>query len=190
MKFKEIVAGGSTDSKNYLRLKDKESAKGLFVGDPYEFKAHWNGKSDDICTEDNICSHCALDQRPRFRFRINFIVKESNEYITKVFEQGLTTYERLKELNDGEYNLDTHLVTISRSGSTKDDTKYSILPVKNGELKPDQLREILKAPLHDLKHKTEDIKKEVASGVRKLRESIEKDFTPEPAFDSDEEIPF
>ena len=184
MRFKS-EGGGAMDSKNFLRLKDKESAKGLFVGDPYEFKVHWNGKASDLCTQDNRCAHCSLGDKPKFRFRMNFIIHENGTYIAKVFEQGWNTYLSLKELHEGEYNLENHLVVISRSGSGANDTRYSILPAKNGDLKPDQLRAVMSAPLQDLTHKEEPrYNNNVGSG------KIDPDYAPEPAFDDDEKLPF
>jgi len=53
MKFKEN--SGAMDSKNYLRLKDKESARGLFVGDLYEFHSHWGTNRSYLCSDDEKC---------------------------------------------------------------------------------------------------------------------------------------
>ena len=66
MKFKE--ATGAMDSKNYLRLKDKESAKGLFVGEPYEFRQHWIGNRSSLCSEDAACPQCSTGLKSSFRF--------------------------------------------------------------------------------------------------------------------------
>lgn len=180
MKFS--AEGGSTDSKNYLRLKDKDSARGVFVGDPYEFRMHWVGGRSVLCSEDANCKHCAMDLKSSFRFRINFIIKGENGYEAKIFEQGWTTYNALKELHEGDYNLENHLMKISRSGSGQHDTTYSIIPVPKGEITAEQAKALVKVPLHDLKHKEE----------AQVKDSPDKDpnWIPEPAFDTDSEIPF
>lgn len=182
MKFKE--ASGAGDSKNYLRLKDKESSKGLLVGEPYDFKSHWVGNKTVLCSEDNLCANCAQGFKPGFRFRVNFIVKEGEGYVAKVFEQGWTVYQALSQLNQ-VYDLEKTLVQISRFGSGQNDTTYSILPVPKGEVGPDLAKKLAAVPLHDLKHKDEPQRVE-SKGTGK----VDANFVPEPAFDSDESIPF
>lgn len=177
MKFP--VEAGSMDSKNYLRLKDKESAKGLFVGDPYHFRMHWVQNKSVLCSEDNQCPHCNQGLKSSFRFRISFITKDGDDYVAKIFEQGWTVYETLQHLN-ADYDLEKHLVKISRSGSGPSDTSYTILPVPNGELTPELAKKLAAVPLHDLRHKL-DAEKTTTK---------RNNFTPEPAFNSDEEIPF
>lgn len=178
MKFK---IEGSTDSKNYLRLKDKDSVKGLFVGDPYEFRTHWAGQSSHLCSEDNNCERCASGEKSTFRFRQNFIVKNETSYESKILEQGWTVYCTLKGLHEGEYDLEKHLMVISRVGSGKNDTTYSIVPAKNGEVTPTLAATLAKVPLIELRHKEEFLEAPVKP---------HKDFVPEPAFDNDEQIPF
>lgn len=120
MKFKRDIpeAGGS---KNFLKLKDKESVKGIFYGDPHEFSILWeNGKSSVV-----------PDGTPKssFRFRINFITKEGPSYVAKIFENSATVYRQLGDLHE-EYNLQETVVKITRNG-TGMETTYSILPLKD-----------------------------------------------------------
>lgn len=180
MKFP--AEAGASDSKNYLRLKDKESATGIFIGDPYEFRTHWAGTKSDLCSEDSTCPHCAQGIKSSFRFRINFIIKEGAQYVAKVFEQGWTTYLILKQLHEGDYNLEKHVMKISRSGSGPHDTVYSILPTPNGIVSSQTASQLIKVQLQDLKHKDIDSKADV--------EKKNTDFTPEPAFDDEDSIPF
>lgn len=184
MKFKTQSGEGAADSKNYLRLKDKDSVTGLLVGDPYEFQAHWNGKATDKCPEDNSCPHCAAGLKSKFRFRANFIIKEGSGYVSKVLEQGWGMKLDIETLSNQGYSLENHLVTISRAGSGLHDTKYSILPTRNGELKPEQLRNILSTPLQVLEHKEESKPQGKGSG------SIDPNYEATPAFDDSDEIPF
>lgn len=158
MKF--TAEAGSMDSKNYLRLKDKESAKGLFVGEPYHFRVHWVTNKTVLCSEDNQCANCNKGIKGSFRFRISFIVKEGANYVAKIFEQGWTVYEALQHLN-GDYDLEKHLVKISRSGSGPSDTSYAIIPLPDGKVTPPLAAKLALIKLHDLKHKLEPEKMSV-----------------------------
>lgn len=151
MQFKRIEesAGGG----QFIRLKDKESVVGVFMGEPHDFMKAWND-----------------GDRPSFRFHINFIVKEGPTFTPKIFEQGITVYRQLEELH-AEYGLDTIYVKITRNGTTKSDTTYSILPSKK-QISKEELEHIKTLKLHDL------------SGKKKA------DGYNGAPFDSDEEIPF
>jgi hypothetical protein len=131
MKFKtdnELPEGGG--SKNFLKLKDKESVQGIFRGDLHELFIFWeNGKSREV--EPGF-------QGAKFRFRVNFVMKEGAVYVPKIFEQGLTVYNQLRELNE-EYGLEEIVVKITRNG-TGTDTTYSVLPL----LKQTLSKEVMK----------------------------------------------
>lgn len=120
MKFRnqeELPDSGG--SKNFLKLKDKESVQGIFRGDLHEFYVLWeNGKSREV-----------MPGTPgaKFRFRINFVMKEGAAYAAKIFEQGMIVYNSLRELHE-EYELDKIVVKITRNG-TGTDTTYSVLPL-------------------------------------------------------------
>lgn len=119
MKFrKDIQSSGG--SKNFIKLKDKESIVGIFRGEPKEMFVVWDGNKSKEVSEGTAGA--------KFRFRINFVVKEGPTYVAKVFEGGSKVYEQLAQLNE-EYELDKTFVKISRSGSTMNDTSYAILPV-------------------------------------------------------------
>lgn len=168
MKFRESVGG---DSKDFLKLKDGESATGVLVGDPFELKNHWTGSKSERCTQDENCEHCNAGKKPTFRFRLNFIVKEGENYVAKILEQGWKTYEALRELNV-EYALEKHLIKISRKGSGLNDTVYSVIPVKDGSLSEAKLETISKVKLHDLS----------------LTDQSQKETMPQ--YNSEEELPF
>lgn len=109
----------SGGSKNFLKLKDKESVSGIFMGELHEFFVMWeNGKSRVVSDG---------DEGAKFRFRVNFVIKEGAVYVPKIFEQGLTVYRQLSELND-EYGLESIVVKITRNGIGTD-TAYSLLPL-------------------------------------------------------------
>src|SRR5687768_5022416 len=119
-------------SASYLKLGDGEKVRGIFRGNPHTFKVHWTGNASVPCQGKDACDLCAKGDRPKFRFKVNIIVKDGTAYVAKVFEQGFRTYDAMRnlhaELKEQGLGLDKVVVTISRNGS-KQDTTYSILPV-------------------------------------------------------------
>lgn len=136
------------DNRSYVKLKDKESLRGVFRGAPHDFKIHWLNNRSHPCTGRPDCPHCMAGDKPKFRFNLNFVTKENDQYVVKVFEQGWTVYEQLREINK-DYPLEHTLVKITRNGSGTD-TTYTILPLPNGTLTADQEAVISKLPLADL----------------------------------------
>lgn len=115
MKFKDTP---KKTNLSFLKLKDGESAIGVFKGDPYEFY--------EIYQQGVVP---AGTKGASFRFRINFITREGASYVAKVFQNGVTVYKTLKYLNEEYDGLENVVVKISRTGSTKDDTIYHVLPL-------------------------------------------------------------
>lgn len=140
MKFKSgLSVPNGNGSKNFLKLKPSESVYGIFMGDPYEFYSLWeNGRGKDV-PEGTAGSS--------FRFRINFVVKDGAVYVPKIFENGVTVYNQLKELHE-EYALDTIVVKITRNGSGKE-TSYSIIPA-NQKLTKETLAHLKTLQLNEL----------------------------------------
>jgi hypothetical protein len=119
MKFRKDLP--DSGGKNFVKLKDKESISGIFMGDTHEFFCLWqDGKYKEVPEGTAGAS---------FRFRINFVVKEGTVYVPKILEQGKTVYQQLSELHD-EYNLENVVIKITRSGTTKNDTTYTLLPLR------------------------------------------------------------
>jgi hypothetical protein len=131
VKFKDLPHGNMS----FLKIDPGSSVKGIFRGDPYEFRIHWVAGASTVCTGKD-CPSCADSIRSSFRFRINFITNENSNFTAKVWEGGKKVYEMLKALHESEYNLEKHAMKISRSGSGTD-TTYSVIPVANGTIKPD-----------------------------------------------------
>lgn len=135
---------------NFLKLTDGDSVRGVFRGNPSEFKQHWVDNKSIHCgsTENSPCELCKKGDRPNFRFRINFIMNENGVFSSKIFEQGAKVYRALQALHQ-DYNLEKTTVKITRSG-TGTKTSYSILPTPNGNLSPDLETKISQVPLKDL----------------------------------------
>jgi hypothetical protein len=106
-------------SKNFIKLKDKESISGIIMGEIHEFFILWeNGKSREV-SEDTPGA--------KFRFRVNFVIKEGSVYVPKILEQGLIVYKDLAAINE-EYPLEQTVIKLTRNG-TGTDTTYSLLPL-------------------------------------------------------------
>lgn len=144
MRFPTVKA--PEGSKNFLKIKDGESVRGVFVGEFYHFYQKWmNGKSI-ICEEG--------DADGKVRFRCNFVTAdERNELTAKIWEFPYSVYEQLKGIND-DYELDKTKVKVTRSG-TGTDTTYQVIPLaaEKDKLTGKHLEAIAQVPLHPLEKK-------------------------------------
>ncbi len=147
MKFKEATA--SESAKDFVRLKDGESVKGVLRGEPYEFRTHWIGQRTELCTGPE-CVNCKAGSKSSFRFRVNFIVRgEDGKFTPRIFEQGWKMYKDLNGLNT-EYDLERTVIKITRHGAGKNDTTYAVVPLPNGQVTDAMLNEIAPLKLLDL----------------------------------------
>lgn len=147
MKFKTKIE----DSRNYLRLKDGESVFGVFRGDLFEYKLHWAENRSVVCSESSQCELCQTGNKAKFRFRVNFLEKEGNTFIAKIFEQGWAVYDALRTMNETDYDLEKYAMKISRKGFGLN-TAYSILPVPNGMVREETEKKLMAIQLNDLGH--------------------------------------
>lgn len=146
MKFKKDLPESSGNGANFVKLKDRESITGIFMGEPYEFHSVWeNGKTKVVDANHPGAS---------FRFRINFVVKDGPIYLPKIFENGVSVYRDLSDLND-EYKLEDTVVKITRNGVDKN-TTYSILPLLKADISPETKKYLKTIKLLDLGHKESD----------------------------------
>lgn len=133
---------GETNSKLFLNLADKESVRGVFIGDMAEHHVRWiNGKTIDT-TEDDL--------EAKVRFKCNFVVSDGGELVVKIWDFSLTVYQMLRDINE-EYPLETTKLKITRNG-VKTDTTYTIMPLVGPKdvLTAQQISVIGKMQLHSL----------------------------------------
>lgn len=126
---------------NFLKLNDKEEVIGLFRGAPHTFRRHWMGNRGAECIGDG-CPICQADaeNKPSFRFRINFITSKEGQWIAKIFEGGGELYDQLVSL-DKKFDLTNMVVEITRMG-VKQNTKYTVLPMMKEPLTKEILAKI------------------------------------------------
>lgn len=123
MKFKGGSSGGGSGLP-FLKIKDGETIHAVFRGEPLEGYSNFQ-------TKEWFPLEAGKQPGTTYRFRVNVIVKEGASYVAKVWEQG---YERQQDIyrlvEDADQffskKLKDVVVAITRNGSTKDDTKYSM----------------------------------------------------------------
>lgn len=105
---------------NFVKLKDKESVVGVFMGDPLHFYSVWeNNRTKEVPEGTPGAS---------FKFKINFFVKDSAGFTAKIFQGGVKLYNQLIELHD-EWDLEKTWIKITRQG-TGTETEYLLTPSK------------------------------------------------------------
>lgn len=103
----------------FLKLKDGEQVTGVFLGEPRTFYVKWvNGKPQAAKKGDEGAS---------FRFRTNLVVKDGNQWLPKILEQGVVVYRIVQQLRNTGYELSDTIIRLARAG-TGTDTEYSLLP--------------------------------------------------------------
>lgn len=142
MKFnkREVSGGSGADSKDFLKLKDGDKVSGVCCGEIYEFQTKWENGRSSVVTSGG---------KPRFR--VNFVVKEDGKAIAKIWEFGVKVYNQLADIHD-VYPLDQTVIRVSRTGSTKDNTTYNILPILNEKMDEKALKALSKIDLKMLEH--------------------------------------
>lgn len=157
----------------FLKLKDKESIRGVFVGEVHHFYIKWVGNKSVEATEN--------DPDGKVRFRCNFIAPASDGVLAvKVWDFPYSVFIQIKGIN-AEYPLEKTKVKITRLGSGTE-TQYQIMPLLGQKdiLTDEQLSAIKSLQLHQLDKKS------------KKTESDSFNFQDAPPFPSEyeSEIPF
>ena len=119
----------------FIKLKDGDEIEGVFRGNPYTFYQAFKERVE----------YDKWAEGRSFRFRIPLVVQVNGMYSAKIFQGGAMLRDALIDVRN-EYGLDC-LFKIKRTGSGKDDTRYSIL--FKGKLTDEQLEKInaIKLPI-------------------------------------------
>lgn len=139
MRFPKRANSGHDGPSNYLKIKDGESVTGILRGKIHTYYQSGFGPTAQIVGPGE----------GKERFRHNFVVKENDKYVAKVWEFGPKIYDMLSALDEAGWDLSKTLLTVSRSGSTKENTKYTVTPNKK-EPTPAAMKEIEKLEMNTL----------------------------------------
>lgn len=169
---------GEKKSNLFIKMKSGDRIEGIFRGDPHIFHQHYyEGKYVD-CHSSHDCALCGADEKRLFRFRINFITKQDDVLVAKIFQGNYGTFKDLKSMHENNYDLEETKVSITRTGE-KQQTKYTILPVKNnGGLTAEHFKKIAALPLNAL------------SKTKTQAPKVKDEPVEMPPFDENEDIPF
>lgn len=108
----------------YLRLKDGEKAIVAFIGNPTARETIWiNGKSEDY--DPNNPTHTTSKEKPTVRVSIE--VFNCTEKRKQTLEMGKKLFRDLCARRE-KYGLEDWTYEVSRRGTDKTNTEYSILP--------------------------------------------------------------
>jgi hypothetical protein len=99
----------------FIKLKDGGSVEGVFVGQPYTFYQTFKDKNE----------YQSWSEGRSFKFRLNFALKGDAGWEIKIFQGGSTIRDQIIDAK-AEYGLRC-VYKIKRTGSGKDDTRYSVL---------------------------------------------------------------
>jgi hypothetical protein len=148
MKFAEIQSTSSTD---YVKFDDGETKQGVLRGDPKTFFTHWvqGEQRSALCSGGPACELCKKGDKPKLRFRLNFVMNENGAYVAKLLEGNRKLYMSLKALHEADYDLEKTVLRITRNGKGTN-TVYSVVPKANGALTPEAEKQIAAVRLHAL----------------------------------------
>lgn len=185
MKFE--VGPSSDNAADFLKIKGGQTVRGIFRGEPKTFSTHWTGQFSELCTGNGSCAHCSKGEKPKFRFRLNFLMPSADGTISaKIWEQGRGVYNQLRDLNV-EYPLESTIVTIKRTGEGVNDTSYTIIPAKDGAVSPALEAKLAAVALIDL---SPVAAKPQAGAAPAPKHAAAPQAAVTPPFDADMDIPF
>lgn len=153
-KFPPRQNSGSDGPSNYLKIKDGSSVSGILMGEMYSYWQTGFGQTAKLVGVGE----------GKERFRHNMAVKENDEYVMRVWEFGPKIYDILSALDEAGWDLNNTVITISRVGSTKENTKYTVTPNKK-EPPAATMKAIAGLELNKLEHRLPSEKQELKNYV-------------------------
>lgn len=160
MKFPKRETSG-TNGANFLKIKDGETITGILVGETYNYFIKGFGASSQVV---------GPNEGGKERFRHNLVVKEDGKLVAKIWEFGPKIYDQLAEIS-ADWDLATTNIKISRTGSTKENTKYTVVPLK-APPSAATMKELNSIELHVLNHKNEPEVKHHATGANDENDEV------------------
>lgn len=119
MKMQKPASVAAANKLDIIKMKDGDAVTGMVIGDFHTYYARYNGKYFESSQKGVEGS--------KFRFRVNFAVKDGANWTLQVLENGSMLYERLFEVNE-EFPLEENVITVKRKGSGQNDTEYTAVP--------------------------------------------------------------
>jgi len=111
---------------NFLKIGDGKSIIGVFRGDPYiYYQVFENGRYQVVPS---------TDANGKFAFKINFIIKDGDALVSKIFQGNYYDYQALMDLHE-EFDLEKIYVQISQTGE-RQSKRMSYMP--KTKQKPDE----------------------------------------------------
>ena len=117
----------------FLRLEDKESFDGVFLGDPKTYYVNWDVKPVAVVPEEH--------PNASFRFKINVAVKQAGKWVPKIFEQGEPVFNKLVKIKSLGHKLDQKIINVEMNKVSPKKTEYT-LTVTGHELTQDDVNQL------------------------------------------------
>jgi len=121
----------------FVKLKDGQFITGVLAGEVKFYEKIWKDRPD----------------QPTQRFKMNLLVKENGAISAKILDQGPSVWNQLVDMKEAGYNLLRTTIKISRKGSGKFDTEYTIMPIPNGVIDDISFSSLAAVKLNDLEKK-------------------------------------
>jgi len=121
---KEEIEKADAEASIYVALKE-DGAKviGVFLGDPYTRRVHWDGSKYVECTGDEPAG-----VKPKLRIAMNFAVRTDNGWEVKVIENTKAFFVDVMKV-DSKYGLTDWAFEVERHGAANNPkTHYTVLP--------------------------------------------------------------
>jgi len=122
---------------DFVVWKEGEPVIGCVQGDTREYFVVWENSKPTEVEEGTLDSK---GKQAKARFIVNLWNAEAKKF--QLLEQGVSVYRQFKDLKDAGYDLQKTMVKLSRTGSTMNDTEYTVLPMPGGDLSDEALAEI------------------------------------------------
>lgn len=113
-------SGDSSGPSHYLKVKDGESVTGILLGELYTYYQTGFGPTAQVVGQG----------MGKERHRANIAIKGPSGFEVKIWEFGSKIYDDLAVLAASGWEMNRTFITISRTGTTKETTRWSVTPNK------------------------------------------------------------